>query len=406
PEKFANSPALRAKLKRLAEKRLLSRFVIDEAHCISQWGHDFRSDYLKLNLLRQEFPHVPIMALTATADRRIIKDAMSRLGFRNHNNLVSRSFNRPNLSYDVLPKSRGIVDAIADTVLKYPDDSGIIYCLSRADCQTVAEKLREHEGVRKRGVSVDFYHAERTPREKEEVHREWSVGNVKVICATVAFGMGINKPDVRYVIHHSMPKSLTHFYQESGRAGRDGMEARCVVFFCFKDKNRLERMITKDRTVPYASQNEQLDNLWKCVDFCFNEVECRRKLLLEYFGESFDRAKCNKTCDNCCAMTDFDAEEKDCADAARAMLRLAESLTGLGARFTLNQLALLWRGQSVKPLARFDSHQLTGAGAGRAFSRAEADRVCQQACQKRFLEEFSVENGANQFLTTYVRPGR
>jgi bloom syndrome protein len=248
PEKLSSSEQMKTALKRLYDRNLLSRFIVDEAHCMSQWGHDFRPDYLKLGTLRKFFPDVPIMALTATANKRVMDDAINRLGMKNPFRVV-KSFNRGNLYYEVRPKRPSkIVDEIAEIACRYRDDSGIIYCLSRRDCEVLAEKLGQHDDMVANHIKVDFYHADRSPHEKKKAHKDWSCGRTKVICATVAFGMGINKPDCRYVIHHSFPKSITNYYQESGRAGRDGADSLCLVFFSFADKNRLRNMLTKDKS--------------------------------------------------------------------------------------------------------------------------------------------------------------
>lgn len=231
PEKIAASPSFQNLLDRMAAKNNIARFVVDEAHCVSVWGHDFRPDYKKLGQLRNRFPKIPIIALTATANPRVRVDVTTQLRMRNCKWFLS-SFNRPNLKYFVQPKSGPKVLETIITLIKtkFPRCSGIIYCFSRKDCDSLAAKLKVQN------IKAASYHAGMTDKNREQVQNEWITDKHHVICATIAFGMGIDKPDVRYVIHYSLPKSIEGYYQESGRAGRDGEVATCILYYNYADK--------------------------------------------------------------------------------------------------------------------------------------------------------------------------
>ncbi|TRY58289.1 hypothetical protein DNTS_031055 [Danionella cerebrum] len=300
PEKVCASGRMISALTNLYERGLLARIVIDEAHCVSQWGHDFRPDYKRLHELRRMFPNVPIMALTATATPRVQKDILNQLSMTRPQ-VFTMSFNRHNLKYSVLAKRPKKVDEECIQWIKknYPRDSGIVYCLSRNDCDNLADSLQSA------GIAALAYHAGLSDSDREYVQNKWiNQDGCQVMCATIAFGMGIDKPDVRYVIHASLPKSMEGYYQESGRAGRDGEISHCVLFYTYSDVIRIKRLIAMDKDGNQQSKATHINNLHSMVHFCENVAECRRIQLLAYFGEhTFNTSFCKEhpevICDNC-----------------------------------------------------------------------------------------------------------
>uniref|UniRef100_A0A8C0GK84 ATP-dependent DNA helicase n=1 Tax=Chelonoidis abingdonii TaxID=106734 RepID=A0A8C0GK84_CHEAB len=294
PEKVCSSGRLISALKNLYERDLLARFVIDEAHCVSQWGHDFRQDYKRLNMLRQKFPSVPMMALTATANPRVQKDILNQLEMLKPQ--VTKCW-RLISGLLILVKQKNL-HSCTNIPFIFTDDSGIIYCLSRQDCNKTADILQE------KGLAALAYHAGLSDTVRDLVQRKWiNQDGCQVICATIAFGMGIDKPDVRYVIHASLPKSMEGYYQESGRAGRDGEVSHCLLFYSYSDVTRLRRLIQSKQSS--SVMKTHFDNLYSMVHYCENVHECRRIQLLAYFGETgFNLNFCKEhpevTCDNCC----------------------------------------------------------------------------------------------------------
>lgn len=292
PEMINKSTAFLNGLATLYNNKRFARLVIDEAHCVSQWGHDFRPDYKELGQIRRQFPGVPIMALTATATNNVITDIQHNLDMR-HCKVFSQSFNRPNLYYEVRQKEKQPVERIAELINdRYRGKTGIVYALSRKNTEAIAKKLQDY------GIQAAHYHASMDKDKKTDVQRSWQAGNIKVVVATIAFGMGIDKPDVRFVIHHSLPKSLEGYYQETGRAGRDNSPSDCYLFFSHGDIYQLRKFIDESDG-SHAQKERQKEMLNRVVMFCENKRDCRRSQLLHYFGESFSKDKCDKTCDNC-----------------------------------------------------------------------------------------------------------
>ncbi len=265
----------------------ISFFAIDEAHCISEWGHDFRPEYRRLRPIIDAVGGVPVMALTATATPKVQQDIQKNLGMLSAS-LFKSSFNRDNLYYDVRSK-QNVIKEIIKYVKQNSGKSGIIYCLSRKKVEEIAQALQVN------GIKASPYHAGLDAKERARTQDMFLMEELNVIVATIAFGMGIDKPDVRFVIHHDIPKSLEGYYQETGRAGRDGGEGKCVTFYSYDDIMKLEKFM-KDK--PVAEQEIGKQMLAETASFA-ETSSCRRKFLLHYFGEEFDEVKCNSMCDNC-----------------------------------------------------------------------------------------------------------
>ena len=261
--------------------------AIDEAHCISDWGHDFRPEYRKLGILRELFPKVPFIALTATATQKVRQDIEFQLQFKDHAVFVG-SFNRPNLTYLIRPKNRAYEQTLA-YLEDHPKYTGIVYCHSRA----AAEKFAEHLSAD--GVPAVAYHAGLTVKERHKAQELFMSGEVRVATATIAFGMGIDKPDIRFVVHYDLPRNLESYYQETGRAGRDSLPADCILYFSYGDIRKHEFFIDKT-TNPHraAVARRQLETL---VTFC-TAPHCRRRMMLKYFGEDYPLKNC-ASCDIC-----------------------------------------------------------------------------------------------------------
>jgi ATP-dependent DNA helicase RecQ len=265
----------------------ISFFAIDEAHCISEWGHDFRPEYRRLREIFQKISNVPVIALTATATPKVQYDIQKNLNMLDAD-VFKSSFNRDNLYYEIRPK-RDVEKEIIRYIKNRQGESGIIYCLSRKKVEEIAELLQVN------GINALPYHAGLDAGSRARHQDMFLMEDVEVIVATIAFGMGIDKPDVRYVIHHDIPKSLESYYQETGRAGRDGGIGECVAFYSYKDIEKLEKFL-QGKAITEQEIGRQL--LHEIVSYAETSV-CRRKFILHYFGEAFDEKKCNEQCDNC-----------------------------------------------------------------------------------------------------------
>ncbi|HSH94063.1 MAG TPA: ATP-dependent DNA helicase RecQ, partial [Roseimicrobium sp.] len=265
----------------------VSRIAVDEAHCISEWGHDFRPEYRQLARLRESMPEVPFLALTATATTRVQSDIQKQLELRKPAVYVA-SFNRPNLTYRVLPKAKAY-DQLFEFLRARPRESGIVYCQARATAEKVAARLKED------GIAAAPYHAQIDPKDRSGNQEKFLRDEVRVICATIAFGMGINKPNVRWVIHHDLPKNVEGYYQETGRAGRDGLPSDCLLLYSAGDAAKqthfIDEMSNAQEQQAARTQLRQMLHYAECPN-------CRRGELLAYFGEHFPEENC-ASCDNC-----------------------------------------------------------------------------------------------------------
>ncbi|KAF8682904.1 ATP-dependent DNA helicase [Rhizoctonia solani] len=389
PEKLERSGDMRSILDKLMRSGELARFVIDEAHCVSTWGRDFREAYQGLGFLRQSYPGIPIMALTATANAKVRRDVMNKLGIADCVELV-QSFNRPNLHYEVRKKGKGVVADIANYIrAHYHEKSGVIYCLSRAKCEDVANELRE-----KHGISARHYHAAMTVSDKTETQAAWISGECNVIVATIAFGMGIDKPDVRFVIHHQIPMSLSGYYQETGRAGRDGKPAQCVLYYCYADKNSMERMIEqggKDgKPLSFEEQQRQKDDIRQVIQYCQNTMDCRRSQVLAYFSEQFDPRHCLKTCDNC--VNSEGMRNEDMTEVAQMALEFVESIAS--SRPTMIQTIDAFKGSKAKTFRDKGWDRSPMFGKGTDLSRETAERLFQHLVAADALREELYQNRA------------
>ena len=350
----------------------ISFYAIDEAHCISEWGHDFRPEYRRIRPIINEIGKAPIIALTATATTKVRDDIKKNLGIQDAADFKS-SFNRPNLYYEVRSKTKDVDKEIIKFIKSNPGKSGIIYCLSRKKVEELAEVLQTNE------ISAKAYHAGMDSAMRSQTQDDFIMEKIDVIVATIAFGMGIDKPDVRYVIHYDIPKSLEGYYQETGRAGRDGGEGQCIAFYNNKDLQKLEKFLEGK---PLAEQYIGRQLLYETTAYAESSV-CRRKLLLHYFGENYDVENCGN-CDNCLS-------PKKQVEAKEMLEAVIETILALKENFKAEYVIDVLLGKETADILSHKHDELECFGCGDDEDAKRWNAVIRQALIAGYLDK-DVEN--------------
>lgn len=344
----------------------INLFAIDEAHCISAWGHDFRPEYTQMGMLKQHFPNIPIIALTATADKLTRKDIVDQLRLKEPAIFIA-SFDRPNLSLEVRPGQQRL-GQIQEFIKKHPKQAGIIYCLSRKTAEDVAAKLLQQ------GLKAEAYHAGLSPDKRSKIQDNFINDNVQVICATVAFGMGIDKSNVRWVIHYNLPKNLEGYYQEIGRAGRDGAKADTLLFYSFADVSMLRDIIQNGEN---AAQNEiQLVKLERMQQYA-ESLACRRRILLAYFSENL-----SQNCGNC----DICRNPPQYIDGSVIAQKALSAVYRVQEKAPMGLIIDVLRGSSRKEIKQLEYDTLKTYGAGRDLSQWDWQQFMMQLINLGYLE--------------------
>ena len=350
----------------------ISFYAVDEAHCISEWGHDFRPEYRRIRPIVNEIGPAPIIALTATATDKVRSDIKKNLGIMDAKEFKS-SFNRPNLYYEVRPKTKDVDKDIIRFIKQHPGKSGIIYCLSRKKVEELAAILRAND------IKAAAYHAGLDSSTRTQTQDDFLMENIDVIVATIAFGMGIDKPDVRFVIHYDIPKSLEGYYQETGRAGRDGGEGICLAFYSSKDLDKLEKFMEGK---PVAEQDIGRQLLVETAAYAETSV-CRRKMLLHYFGETYDRENCGN-CDNC-------LHPKTKIEAMNQLVTVLQVIQRIKENFRSDYVIDFIIGRETEEIIAHKHHELDEFGIGEDEDPKIWNPVIRQALLMGYLKK-EVEN--------------
>ena len=344
----------------------INLFAIDEAHCISAWGHDFRPEYTQMGMLKQHFPKVPVVALTATADKLTRKDIVDQLKLEEPGIFIA-SFDRPNLSLEVRPGQQRL-QQIEDFIRKHPKQAGIIYTLSRKATEDIADKLKQ------KGFKAEAYHAGLSPDRRSKIQDHFINDNLHIICATVAFGMGIDKSNVRWVIHYNLPKNLEGYYQEIGRAGRDGAKADTLLFYSFADVSMLRDIIQNGEN---ATQNEiQLVKLERMQQYA-ESLACRRRILLAYFSENL-----SENCGNC----DICRNPPQSIDGTVIAQKALSAVYRLNEQVPMGMLIDVLRGSGRREIKQLGYDTIKTYGAGRDFSQWDWQHYLMQLINLGYLE--------------------
>jgi len=348
----------------------ISFVAVDEAHCISEWGHDFRPEYRRIKIMIQEIDDtIPIIALTATATPKVRYDISKNLQLKDPDVYID-SFNRTNLFYEVVPK--GGKDNAFKTIVKfiqnYKDNAGIIYCLNRKTTEELAEVLQIN------GINASAYHAGMESKVRTATQDGFIMEDINVIVATIAFGMGIDKPDVRFVIHYDIPKSLENYYQETGRAGRDGIDSHCLALFGYKDIEKLEKLM---RDKPVAEREVGAQHIMEVVGYA-ETAECKRKFLLHYFGEDFDAKGCECMCDNC-------KTPKEKLEGKDDILLALKAINSLDENFKLPYIVNLVTGSKAQEIISFKHDKNEFFGKGKDKDKTYWNSIIRQAILNNFL---------------------